>query len=1130
MVLGLLDSFDRAEELMEIAEKGNDGAGAAMEAQEIWMESLSAKLQQLQSSVSQFWMAFLDSGAYGGIIEMLTNLVNLATKLVEKFGAIPSMVGTATAAFLTFNKTARTGLTDYLKSVTQAVSDQIAFNEVNGKTGGVAKVAMAAILGQKTATEGLSLSMVTAAAKTVALKLAAIGLQTALTLGISVAVTAVTTLIGKLIDKFKSLEDRIKSSSDALKDFGSSYDSYKETSDNLNRYGEITDQLENDNTLTYDKRQSLESELETITRALISSHSEYQAILENENLTLEEQLAIMEQLNKETLKEDAEAFDKKYSQKDIDKYALQLQNQANRYQTQQSTIDEMLKNGQTSMRVGQGVVSLDSLVENQEKLREDLLNTYSTLQSINSQILYINQDGQLIEATMGNISDETQGIVDGLMNVSKNASNATVPVVKMANQLDILNSKMGQSGKSAEELFTSAGKKLEDLLDLQEKFSGSDYNYSDLSDLLDLYPEIGTRISDNAYVQQFLNEKIKEMASYQEDAYAIMFENDATFFEEKVKNSDAYQQYLATCNNSIVAMDNFVKTQLAINGNKELQDFANLLNEKLKLAQQDLKNAGTIAEARAAIDENLITGMAGGWEAYYQQQFDKINEMSNSHDLGTLQEADEMWNQLQTMKSLYEGMANSFSIQIKVPTPTFKRPTASSASSSSSSSSTKQEVEDMELVIDRYLELNNVIDDLNNALKKNQQLQTYATPQDKLRLMREEISLYKQQQQAYEKLRQEQRKEADELKYKLQMNGFKFNGDELLNYSSQLTSLVNRANSKTGDAKEQAIEAVKDLEQAIEDFIDLTNSKLPSTTESWQEMADTIKELQREQLEYIADIQSQISDAIQQELEKQTEATKKELEKRRDLYDKEYNEENWQDELKAQQKVVDELAQQINDLSRDTSKSAQVRLEQLKEEYAQAMEDLNQMIRDKEHENGLDAFDQAISDLDTALENALDPENLADLVNQALSKGFVELNGVVYQTENLLHNMLTSTTDGFFALGQTLKQELIEGLEVCKTLFVEIGALASGLGSSVATSTAKARSLVSDGFNLPASYSLDGLTSSIQNFTQNVSISFDSLLSVDGNLDHTILGEVEQMLVQAKSEVVHEIATSLQTR
>ena len=114
------------------------------------------------------------------------------------------------------------------------------------------------------------------------------------------------------------------------------------------------------------------------------------------------------------------------------------------------------------------------------------------------------------------------------------------------------------------------------------------------------------------------------------------------------------------------------------------------------------------------------------------------------------------------------------------------------------------------------------------------------------------------------------------------------------------------------------------------------------------------------------------------------------MEKRRDLYDSQYDEENWERELATEQRKLDEIQQQIDNAMRDTSLAGQLYLQQLREEYAAQEEALNEMIRDKEHELGQNRFDEEIDRIEKEEEAMLDPENIADLVNQAISKGICD--------------------------------------------------------------------------------------------------------------------------------------------
>ena len=120
----------------------------------------------------------------------------------------------------------------------------------------------------------------------------------------------------------------------------------------------------------------------------------------------------------------------------------------------------------------------------------------------------------------------------------------------------------------------------------------------------------------------------------------------------------------------------------------------------------------------------------------------------------------------------------------------------------------------MESLVDRYHDLEDAINDVNNELETNKILQDGATGQQKIKLMEKEIQLYKKQQQAIKNLIAEQKKEAQELKNSLSSQGVSFNSaGDISNYNQILTSKVNWANSLSGDAKEKAIEQVKELER-----------------------------------------------------------------------------------------------------------------------------------------------------------------------------------------------------------------------------------------------------------------------------------------------------------------------------
>ena len=90
-----------------------------------------------------------------------------------------------------------------------------------------------------------------------------------------------------------------------------------------------------------------------------------------------------------------------------------------------------------------------------------------------------------------------------------------------------------------------------------------------------------------------------------------------------------------------------------------------------------------------------------------------------------------------------------------------------------------------EIDTDRYFDLNNALDEINNALTDNKTIQDQLHGSALIDAQKQEIELYKQKQQAIENLNDEQRKEAEELKNYLSQYGFYFDENNRLINSQQ---------------------------------------------------------------------------------------------------------------------------------------------------------------------------------------------------------------------------------------------------------------------------------------------------------------------------------------------------------
>ena len=423
---------------------------------------------------------------------------------------------------------------------------------------------------------------------------------------------------------------------------------------------------------------------------------------------------------------------------------------------------------------------------------------------------------------------------------------------------------------------------------------------------------------------------------------------------------------------------------------------------------------------------------------------------------------------------------------------------------SSGSSSSSKEVEDMESLVDRYHDLEDAINDVNNELETNKILQDGATGQQKIKLMEKEIQLYKKQQQAIKNLIAEQKKEAQELKNSLSSQGVSFNSaGDISNYNQILTSKVNWANSLSGDAKEKAIEQVKELEEAMKSYDELVNKTIPSQEQEWESLNNTIKDVYKTQAELIADMEKNISETIEYELKKRYDAKKEALNKEKELYNKEYEEANFEEEMNTERNKLAEIQAEIDKVKNDTSRAGQLRLKQLLEEYEEQQKVINDKIKEQQNQAINDRFDEEEALLDKELEDMTSTENLSQMVAEAISTGMIKIGEETINVQNSMNDMLKETEVGFanVALQQS---EWLSNLEQIKTLYSSINSIMSNAGMTIPTYD-----------NISRSRSIGDISITTGGIT------------ITGNADSSTLGNIKDMLDAQAKEIYKNIAKQL---
>nr|DAR08081.1 MAG TPA: minor tail protein [Bacteriophage sp.] len=431
----------------------------------------------------------------------------------------------------------------------------------------------------------------------------------------------------------------------------------------------------------------------------------------------------------------------------------------------------------------------------------------------------------------------------------------------------------------------------------------------------------------------------------------------------------------------------------------------------------------------------------------------------------------------------------------------------------------------VEALGDRYYEINGLINDVDKKLAINQAKQQNATASERVKLMQEEIDLMKEKQDLLVQQGNELKVEADELKKKLSEQGVEFNTDGTIkNYKQLMDKYKTIASQYVGDSRDEVLDEAEELIDLIEKYDDIIRNSLPDLVVEWEDYTASIKKAEETMAQTVTNVQKDITSAIENELQKRTDAVKTELQKQKDLYNKQFDEEDWEDSLNSEQRKLDEIQQQINNLSRDTSLAGQLKLQQLRDEYEAQQKVINDMIRDKEKENGNNRFDEEMEKIDKELEEALDPQNIADLVNKALVDGFVTIGDEVVALDTLMSDWLDETGDGLYAIGDLLREELIENIRTAQELMAGMGITSTGVtNSGVQLEQGVLTKDLENKLN-------NALTTNTNNSSQNLDISIGSLIEVKGNVTEDVLPKLESMIEVAKTELIDEIASEIMKR
>lgn len=1165
------------EEGISAYETALNSAGSAAKEQSIYMQSIEGRLNEFRNTVSELWVNSIDSDFIKGTVSGATELIRVLSQMIEKFGVMPTIITLASASLVTFNSKFREMSNSMLQIIpgygklTSAIngySDKLKVNiEHIQKQINYQKEQQESALKTGESTVGMGAKMVKLnsqlAATTMAMtacKIATVALNAVLTAGVGLLIGSAISGLTTLIDKAIVTKSELKSLNEEYLEMASgSSENVKSARELLSSYESVSKQLDGltNGTEAYKEK---EAELNEIVSSLVSMYPEINVQLEentNRKLLNVEATKSLIKTQENLLKAKSTTALNQNDIKDIDD-VKELVEKYKEAQAEMEKFTQLSNDKVKKVTEGEGLSKttyyVDKYLEKSTEKYEDVRKKVETVLAALQNSGNTNLDGayELLSEAFYSISDSSKSAEESINEMLGTASDtskaeasttllqkayeklgysaedAKLRVAELNNMS--LDNKNAEIVKDATKSYGEAISKTKELDSLLKEINEEQSMTPELiMQLAESCPELGSRITDVASVQEFLNNKIQEQTKAQVEAYQIMVQNDQSYYNSKILNNEELNKnFQSLCASFVddqgnaysIDLKNYtslaqLKAKLTEDLGEGVADFiTNFVTANAEGYSVDLSNTSSWASSKAKILQQLNTQIKK-LEKNMSSALSKIKSDSYTGMTAGDAEAEKLYimasNQLNAAKAQYEEIQTEFSTYNKgfsSYTPSFSsgsfKGSGSGNKGSSGSSSSSKEVEDMESLVDRYHDLEDAINDVNNELETNKILQDGATGKDKIALMEKEIQLYKKQQQAIKNLIAEQKKEAQELKNSLSSQGVKFNSaGDISNYNQILTSKVNWANSLSGDAKEKAIEQVKELEEAMKSYDELVNKTIPSQEQEWESLNNTIKDVYKTQAELIADMEKNISETIEYELKKRYDAKKEALNKEKELYNKEYEEANFEEEMNTERNKLAEIQAEIDKVKNDTSRAGQLRLKQLLEEYEDQQKVINDKIKEQQNQAINDRFDEEEALLDKELEDMTSTENLSQMVAEAISTGMIKIGEETINVQNSMNDMLKETEVGFanVALQQS---EWLSNLEQIKTLYSSINSIMGNAGMT---------------------------TPSYDNISRSRSIGDINVttggITITGNADSSTLGSIQDMLDAQVKEIYKNIVKKL---
>ena len=422
-------------------------------------------------------------------------------------------------------------------------------------------------------------------------------------------------------------------------------------------------------------------------------------------------------------------------------------------------------------------------------------------------------------------------------------------------------------------------------------------------------------------------------------------------------------------------------------------------------------------------------------------------------------------------------------------------------------------------------EFENDLQIINNELEKLQAIGDLSGT-DTLSNLEQQLKVIKKQQSATEELLDYQKKQVSSMKDELKDYGFNLNEDGTIdNTANQLEYLkevlsdseFERINEILEEYFDVALSEIPDLEtQLIEyqrDYQDILEQKLEATEKIEEEITKILEK--------------QVDDRIE-EIEKEKDAQIDSLNKQKEAYQKWRDGVDYENDYDEQLAKVQELQAQLEIAQRDDSLSGQKRVADLMEQLKEEQKALENLVQDRIDNQINEMFDKQIEDVENdankqieSLEEVFSESKIAEMVAEAIQTGlFTDIEGNVTSLDTALMDMANNSVEYMGVMGQSLKTELLDNLNIALDTMSQINQINKELGQ---------------GYNMDilnpivntSPISIDTSSIKAQPVQENSVTLGDMVINVQGNVTDDSIDDIRIALEEQRTQIINEIMANV---